>query len=94
MLAQQKRSAGCIKISNSIKDSFKIAGSIRDIQLQLRRILQATKNKEIKKPILYFSILQKESDQLKKKLLKIAVTSIVTKNCKKTAALLPDKFSI
>jgi CHAD domain-containing protein len=94
MLSLQKGSAASIKISSKLKAIFTLAGSIRDIQLQQKRILQAAKNKEIKKPTMYLSLLQKESDQLKEELLKIAATKTVLKNCKKTTALLPDKFSI
>jgi hypothetical protein len=94
MLSFQKGNAGSIKISNKLKAIFKIAGSIRDVQLQQKRILKAAKSKEIKKPTMYLSLLQKESDQIKEELLKIIATKAVTENRQKTEALLPDKFSI
>jgi CHAD domain-containing protein len=94
MLSQQKGSTDSIKISNKLKACFKMTGSIRDIQLQQQLILKAVKNKEIKKPTMYLSLLQNESDQLKEELLKIAATKTVIENSRKIAVLLPNKFSI
>ena len=94
MLSLQKKATVSIKISNKLKACFKKAGSIRDILLQQQNLLKAVKDKEIKKPASYLTLLQKESDQLKKELQKIVSIKAVTSNYKKTSALLPDKLSI
>ena len=65
MLSLQKKETVSIKISNNLKACFKKAGSIRDILLQQQHLLKVVKDKEIKKPASYLTLLQKESDQLK-----------------------------
>ncbi len=94
MLSHQKVKENSIIISNKLKASFKLAGSIRDIQIQQQRILKAVKNREIKKPTMYLFLLQKEMALQKEKLLKILTTKIIAANSKHTTAALPNRFSI
>lgn len=93
MLSHDHETAGEIKISKKLKQGYNILGSIRDLQLQQQRILEATKL-ESKKPQAYITLLQKEIDKLKPELSEIFLEKPVTESKKKTDASVPDKFSL
>jgi len=93
MISQQHEAEGEIKISKKLKKGYNISGSIRDLQLQLQRILEATKQ-ELKKPQAYLSLLQKEIDKLKPELSEIFLNNPIAESKKKTEASIPDEFSL
>lgn len=91
MILQEFDTADKIKISKKFKKGYNISGSIRDLQLQQQRILEATKL-EIKKPKAYLCLLQKEIEKLKLELTEIFLKKPITKSKKKTDASVPDTF--
>ena len=93
MISQQQETAGEIKISKKLKKGYDISGSVRDLQLQQQRILEATKQ-ELKKPQAYISLLQKEIKKLKPELSEIFLEKPVTASKKKTDASIPDEFKL
>ena len=93
MISQQHEEAGEIKISKKLKTAYNISGSIRDLQLQQLRILEATKT-NLKKPQEYLSILQKEIDKLKPEFTEIFPEDPVNESKKKTDAAIPEEFSL
>lgn len=93
MISQQHEMAGEIKISKKLKKGYNISGSVRDLQLQQQRILEATKQ-ELKKPQAYISLLQKEIKKLKPELSEIFLEKPVTESKKKTDASIPDEFQL
>lgn len=93
MISYEHLRTGDIKISKKLKKGYTISGSIRDLQLQNLRILEATK-KEIKKPLAYLSLLQKEIDKLKPELVEIFLENPVSESKKNTDTLIPDKFPL
>ena len=93
MISQQQETAGEIKISKKLKKGYNISGSVRDLQLQQQRILEATKQ-ELKKPQAYISLLQKEIKKLQPELSEIFLEKPVTASKKKTDASIPDKFQL
>ena len=93
MMSQQKGNAGEIKISKKLKKGYNISGVIRDLQLQQQRILEVTKE-ESQKPRAYITLLQKESDRLKKELSEIFLEKPVNECKKKTDVLVPEKFPL
>ena len=93
MIAQEKETAGELKISKKLKTAYTISGSMRDLQLQQRRILEATKQ-EPKKPRAYINLLQKEIDQLKPELSEILLENPVAESKKKTDTSIPDEFQL
>ena len=93
MISQQHETAGEIKISKKLKKGYNISGSIRDLQLQQQRILEATKQ-ELKKPQAYLTLLQKEIDKLKPELSEIFLEKPATESKKKTDAFIPDEFPL
>ena len=93
MISQQHKMAGEIKISKKLKKGYNISGSIRDLQLQQQRILEATKQ-EVKKPQAYLSLLQREIKKLQPELSEIFLEKPVTESKKKTDSSVPDKFKL
>ena len=93
MISQQHETAGKIKISKKLKKGYNISGSIRDLQLQQQRILEATKQ-ELKKPKAYISLLQREIKKLQPELSEIFLEKPVTASKKKTDACIPNKFKL
>ena len=93
MISQDHETAGEIKISKKLKKGYNISGSIRDLQLQQQRILEATKQ-ELKKPQAYLTLLQKEIDKLKPELSEIFLKKPVTASKKKTDAFIPHEFPL
>lgn len=93
MISQELKIAGEIKIYKKLKKAYNISGSIRDLQLQQQRIMEATKQ-ELKKPQAYLALLQKEIDKLKPELSEIFLEKPVIKSKKKTDAFIPDEFQL
>jgi CHAD domain-containing protein len=93
LLSHGNSQAGEIKISKKLKHSYTVSGSIRDLQLQQQRILEATK-KEPKKPLAYLNLLQREIDNLKPELIEIFLEDPVAESKKKTDASIPDELPL
>jgi CHAD domain-containing protein len=93
MLPQQKGSALGIKITKKLKTGYNISGAIRDLQLQQQRILEVTKD-DLKKPCAYITLIQKETDKLKKELSEIFLEKPVNECKKKTDVFVPEKFPL
>ena len=93
MISQDHEKAGEIKISKKLKKGYNISGSIRDLQLQQQRILEATKQ-ELKKPQAYIRLLHKEIEKLQGELSEIFLEKPVTESKKKTDASIPDEFPL
>ena len=93
MISQDHETAGEIKISKKLKKGYNISGSIRDLQLQQQRILEATKQ-ELKKPQAYLRLLQKEIEKLQPELSEIFLEKPVTESKKKTGTSIPDEFQL
>ena len=93
MISQDHEKAGEIKISKKLKKGCNISGSIRDLQLQQQRILEATKQ-ELKKPQAYIRLLHKEIEKLQAELSEIFLEKPVTESKKKTDASIPDEFPL
>ncbi len=82
-----------IKIPKPLKDTYSIAGIVRDLQLQQQRftkVLRQTKTESQTGP----DLLQKKIDSLKTKLLKAISKNPVSVSKKKTMPLLPDKYPL
>jgi CHAD domain-containing protein len=93
MIALQNGTKTTIKISKELKTSYKIAGLIRDIQLQQQRIIETTK-KGIKKPIAYLNLLNLHTEKLKKELSNPTSNNLNKKVCSsKTEVITATKFS-
>ena len=93
MLSQQEETTGEIKISNTLKEVYSISGSIRDLQLQQHRIVEATKQEQ-KKPQAYLTLLQKEMDSPKPELSEILLRNSINAGKKKTDAGIPAEFPL
>jgi CHAD domain-containing protein len=93
MLSHQRETSGEIKVSKTLKGLYTISGSIRDLQLQQKRIQEATKNEQ-KKPKAYLTLLQKEMDSLKPELSEILLENPVNGSKKKTDAAIPNEFPL
>lgn len=81
-----------IKISKKLKKAYHIAGAIRNVQLQRQRIIEATE-KELKKPVDYLTLLDKEIDRLKPQFAEIVSKRPVAEMKKKIESAIPGKFS-
>ncbi len=93
MIAQENEAAGELKISKKLKKVYTISGSIRDLQLQQHRILEATKQ-EPKKPQAYLLLLQKEIGNLKHEQAEICLEDPVAESKNKTNASIPNDFQL
>ena len=93
MIARENETAGELKISKKLKKAYTISGSIRDLQLQQQRILEATKQ-EPKKPQAYLNLLQKEINNLKPEQAEIYLEDPVAESKKKTDGSIPDEFQV
>jgi CHAD domain-containing protein len=82
-----------IKIAKELKESYTIAGTIRDMQLQQVRMLEATAN-EPKKPLAYLTLLQNEIGKLQPDLIELFAGNAIQKSKKKTDVLLPALFPV
>src|SRR5438045_9254481 len=70
MQSEPAITANKIKIAKDLKKAYTIAGSIRDLQLQELRILEAT-TQEPKKPVPYINLLHREIAELQPELAEI-----------------------
>lgn len=91
MIAEGEGQLSGTGISGNLKAGYHISGTIRDLQLQLQRIREASKY-EVLKPKAYLSLLQKEIDRLKPSLSEIVSENPVAKSKKKTDASIPSAF--
>lgn len=91
MLSNQQEKTRIIKISKKLKKVYHISGSIRDLQLQQQRIRETT-DSELKKPLAYIQLLQKEIEKLKPVLMEIILKRPVAESKKKTDVSVPDEF--
>ncbi len=82
-----------IKISGKLKKSYHLLGTVRDLQLQQKRILEAT-GRDLHKANAYISLLQQEIDQLKPALVEIFSDNPVAASKKKTKAYMPDEIPV
>ncbi|NOT50207.1 MAG: CHAD domain-containing protein [Chitinophagaceae bacterium] len=80
-----------IRIQKELKNAYTIAGSIRDLQLQERRVLKATL-RDSKKPRTYLNLVQEKIDKLQPELIEILSGNSIEKSRRKTGRLLPSKF--
>lgn len=69
MISSKSNNGKSLKVSHYLKNCYVIAGSIRDLQLQQKFILNASKD-EVKKPWDYIHLLQKHIDKSKAELRK------------------------
>lgn len=81
-----------IKISNKFKNVYRVAGSIRDIQLVKKSMVEITPD-GIKKPTAYLSILQKELKKLRSRFTKLNNKNVIQKSRKKIYTALPKKIT-
>lgn len=93
MLSVADESAGKLKVSKNLKKFYKIAGAIRDLQLQQQRIKDIYA-RESKKPIAYLQILENEIELVKKELREIFSADLVNECKMKTARELPQQFTL
>ncbi len=93
MLSQDRDKNRAIKITKNLKKSYHISGAIRDLQLQRKRITDATKQ-ELKKPKAYLNLIQQEIKELAKELKNIYLEKPVSECKKKTDPLLPNHFPV
>ncbi len=91
MIAEADGKKKEVAISKSLKAAYRVSGAIRDRQLQQQRIRKATRH-DVIKPKAYLSLLQKEINKLKPRLVEILSTDPVDKSKKKTDAAMPHLF--
>jgi CHAD domain-containing protein len=91
MLSQRNEAGEEIKIAKELKSLNHTIGSIRDLQLELQQIKEATKQ-EPKKPSAYLALLRKEIKKLKPELTELFEKKPVSESKKKTDKAMPDKF--
>jgi HlyD family secretion protein len=82
-----------IKISKKLEKAYHISGSIRDLQLQQQRIVEATLG-EPKKPLAYLSLLELETTKLKPELAELFLGNTVSESRKKTDLSVLDDLPI
>jgi len=93
MISQELETTKKIGIYKKLKKAYNISGSIRDLQLQQQRIMQATKQ-ELKNPQAYLALLRIKIDKLIQELTEISLENPVIKSKKKTEAFIPDEFQL
>lgn len=93
MLSQEQLTSEKIKITGNFKKAYHLSGSIRDMQLQQQRILDAA-NQEQKKIQAYFTLLQNSIDKLTAELSEILIHDPLATCKKKTEISIPDEFNI
>lgn len=82
---------GEIKIPKNLKKAYRIAGSIRDLQLHQKRVEEAIK-KVNKKPKEYIKLLEKEIKKLQTKLTEKLAEQPVNESKRNTLKSIPDEF--
>ena len=92
MITGEDRKKKGTGISKNLKAAYRVSGAIRDLQLQQQRIRKATRH-DVIKPKAYLSLLQKEINKLKPRLVAILSTNPVDKSKQKTDAIIPHAFS-
>ncbi|MGN6294315.1 MAG: CHAD domain-containing protein [Chitinophagaceae bacterium] len=91
MLSSTPRVKEEIKVSKKLKQLYSLYGTVRDLQLQQKRIKEAVKSNTGKiSP--YLDLLQSEIDKAKPELQDILFKKPVQESKKKTNAGLPEKF--
>ncbi|HEX5026159.1 MAG TPA: CHAD domain-containing protein [Agriterribacter sp.] len=93
MLSQSGQIEAKIKVSKNLKKVYRLAGSIRDLQLQQQRVRNAAKD-DPKKPRSYLHLLEKEINNIKPDLKAMVGNKMITESKKKTNATLPETFSL
>lgn len=93
MLSQGKEAKNQIKISRPLKDTYAVAGSLRDLQLQQQR-LRKVPGQRISQPLPGDHLPRLKIYSLKIKLLKAMSKNPVPVSKKHTTALLPDKYPL
>ncbi|HEX2846139.1 MAG TPA: CHAD domain-containing protein [Chitinophagaceae bacterium] len=91
MLSSTPRVKEEIKVSKKLKQLYSLYGTVRDLQLQQKRIKEAVKN-NTQKISPYLDLLQSEIDKTEPELQDILSKKPVQESKKKTNAGLPDKF--
>lgn len=91
LMALAPGSAEELKLNKLLKKAYHVAGEMRDLQLQLQRILTAA-NRDNKKAAAYLNILSAEIEKLKPELTELFRNDPVTMSKKRTGQLLPEKF--
>ncbi|MCW3119404.1 MAG: domain containing protein [Chitinophagaceae bacterium] len=79
------------RLSKNLKKAYHLAGSIRDLQLQKKSIVEAVRPDQ-KKARKYFNQLQREIKNLEKELSEVLDENPVSESKKKTVTMLPGKF--
>lgn len=82
-----------IGISKNLKKAYHISGSIRDLELQVQRIQEISKN-DSKKTADYIDVLQKEEKKLGPELFFLLDEEAISDSKKKTDSILPGHFRI
>jgi len=91
MLSQEHAKSNKLKISKKLKNTYHVLGSIRDLQQQRQRILEASKY-EPQKPRAYRIILQKEIFCYKRKVAEIDLEDVLTESKTKISRSLPHQL--
>ena len=86
--ANNNRNTG---LSRKIKRAYHIAGSIRDLKLQKKRVLNATKG-HYRRPLEYTSLIQRKVRNFEKELLPILSKKPLRKSRKKIMTILPRSY--
>ena len=92
MISEEKDDEQKIKIPGKLNEAYRIAGSIRDLQLQYQSILAITKE-EIKKPETYLKLLKQHIKKLKPKFSNIPLKKTIKKAIKKTGELTVEEIN-
>jgi len=91
MLSSSPRVKEEIKVSKKLKQLYSLYGSVRDLQLQQKRVKEAAK-KDTGKIKAYLDLLQSKIDETRPEIQDILSKKPVQESKKKTNAGLPDKF--
>ena len=80
-------------LSKKLKQAYHIAGTIRDLKLQKKRVSDAVRPHH-KKPVEYLRLLQEKVKNSQRELLPILAKNPVQKTEKKTMTMLPEKYGV
>lgn len=93
MISCREEGGSEITIAKKIKKAYRVAGHIRDMQLQQQRIVQIAGQFSFQ-PKAYTCLLEKEINRQKPTLSTIISPEIINNHKKKIYLLLPGKFSL
>jgi len=93
MMASVENGYREINISKNLKKAYHISGSIRDLELQVQRILEISKN-DSRKATDYIEVLRNEEQKLGPELFTLLDEKPISESKKKTDSILPDHFGV